>query len=230
MNHKVSIVVVTKNRPKYLSLCLDSIVNQTYSNLEYIIVDSDSNVETLELILSYNSKIPIKLIAAGKCTIGAARQIGFKESTGDIIAYIDSDVELPHENWIEHMLEPFKYSHIDGVQTLAKSKETDHPMLKKVHSSFEYKHQLINSDNYEPVGTSHILIRKSCIADVNGFKDISFREDTDLTRRIMNRGGSFMYLPDEKCYHYHVDSYKSYIQKTLRNKYRGALCMLRGIK
>ena len=230
MNNNVSIVVLTKNRPEYLSLCLNSIVGQKYNNLEYIVVDAGSDNSTLDLIHRYNSQIPLKVIPAGDCTIGAARQIGFKNSSGNVIAYIDSDVELPHDNWIEHMLEPFKYSHIVGVQTLAKCKETDHPMLKRVHSSFEYKYQTINKVNYEPVGFSHILIKKIAIADVNGFKDLNFREDTDLTTRIMGRGYSFAYLPDEKCYHYHVDGYKSYFNKLLRNKYRGALCSLRGIK
>lgn len=230
MNYKVSIVVLTKNRPKYLKLCLDSIVNQTYDNLEYIVIDSNSNKETLDLINSYKSKIPLELFYADECTIGKARQIGFKMSTGDIIAYIDSDVELPHEHWIKHMLKPFEQTYIAGVQTLAKNKDTDHPALKRIHSSFEYKNRLIGIRNYEPVGTSHLLIRKIAIADVDGFKDISFKEDTDLTRRIMKRGGLFMYLPDEKCYHYHVDGYKSYVKKIVRNKLQGAICEVRGIK
>ena len=230
MKHKVSIVVVTKNRPEYLDLCLNSICIQKYDNLEYIIVDGNSNEETLKLINSYEYNIPLIFIHAGECTIGTARQIGFKTSSGDIIAYVDSDVELPHEHWVEHMLKPFKQHYIAGVQTLAKNKDTDHPMLKRVHSSFEYKNRLININNYEPVGTSHILIRKTAIADAGGFKDISFREDTDMTRRIMQRGLMFMYLPNEKCYHYHVDGYKSYLHKTIRNYYKGAMCTLRGIK
>lgn len=223
MNHKVSIVVLTKNRPEYLSSCLYSIGNQTYNNLELIIVDSNSEANTLRWIESYALSMPMKVIHAGECTIGKARQIGFENSTGDIIAYIDSDVELPHEHWIEHMLEPFKQSYIAGVQTLAKNKDTDHPALKRIHSSFEYESRLIGIHNYEPVGTSHILIRKIAIADVDGFKDISFKEDTDLTRRIMQRGGMFMYLPNEKCYHYHVDGYKSYVKKTIRNLTGGKL-------
>ena len=169
MKHKVSVVVVTKNRPEYLSLCLESIAQQTYENIEYIIVDADSNQETLKLIDKYMGIIPLRLINAGDCTIGYARQVGFRESTGDIIAYVDSDVELPHDEWIQHMLVPFKQSYIAGVQTLAKNKPGDHPALKRIHSSFEYKNMLINLKNYEPVGTSHILIRKVAIADVNGF-------------------------------------------------------------
>lgn len=228
MKHKVSIVVLTKNRPEYLRYCLHSIVKQEYNNLEYIIVDSNSSDETLHLIRTYNrylnsSNKSCVLIHTGESTIGKARQIGFENSTGDIIAYIDSDVELPHKHWIEHMLEPFKQSYIAGVQTLAKNKDTDHPALKRIHSSFEYESRLIGIRNYEPVGTSHILIRKIAIADVDGFKDISFKEDTDLTRRIMQRGGMFMYLPNEKCYHYHVDGYKSYVKKTIRNLTGGKL-------
>lgn len=217
MNHRVSIVVLTKNRPEYLKLCLDSIVTQKYTNLEYIVIDSDSNMETLELIRSYQSKIPLRIIGVGDCTIGMARQIGFRKSKGDIIAYIDSDVELPHPFWIDHMLKPFTQSHIAGVQTLAKNRAGDHPALKMIHSSFEYKLRIIDFDHYEPVGTSHILIRKVAIANAGGFKDINFREDTDLTRTIMSQGHPFFYLPDEKCYHYHVDGYISLFKKTLRN-------------
>jgi len=230
MNHKVSIVVLTKNRHELLKLCLDSIAMQKYHNLEYIIVDSNSDKNTMKVIKSYKSKIPIRIIKAGECSIGAARQIGFKKAKGDIIAYIDSDVELPHDKWINHMLVPFEKPSIAGVQTLAKSKPNDHPMLKRIHNSFEYKNNIIDIDHYEPVGTSHILIRRIAIESVGGFKDINFKEDTDLTYKIMLQGHSFVYLPDEKCYHHHVDGYKSYLKKEFRNKYHGAVCLLQGIK
>lgn len=221
---------MTKNRPKYLKLCLDSIAAQTYDNLEYIVVDSKSNAETLELINSYKRKIPLELIQAGDCTIGKARQIGYLKSTGDIIAYIDSDVELPHPHWINHMLKPFDTPQVAGVQTLAKNKDDDHPSLKRVHGSFEYKSQIIDIDHYEAVGTSHLLLRRIAITNVGGFKDINFKEDTDLTRRIMEQGHPFVYLPDEKCYHYHVDGWMSYFKKKLRNKYNGFVCAVRGIE
>lgn len=220
---------MTKNRPQYLKQCLDSITNQVYDNLEYIIVDSNSDKRTLNFIHSYNTQIPIKIIHAGACTIGKARQIGYKHSTGDIIAYIDSDVELPHKFWINHMLEPFTCSHIAGVQTLAKNKDDDHPALKRVHGTFEYKLQTIDIDHYEPVGTSHLLIRRIAITNAGGFKDINFKEDTDLTRKIMEQGHPFIYLPDEKCYHYHVDGWYSYFKKMIRNKIYGFIYIINGI-
>lgn len=235
MKHKVSVIVLTKNRLKELFLCLDSIKKQEYSDTEIIIVDANSNKETQELINNYSTlwtmfNVPNKTIQAGECSIGRARQIGFENSTGDIIAYIDSDVELPHRHWIENMLMPFAKPSVAGVQTLAKYRETAHPMLKRVHNSFEYKSNRIDIDHYEPIGTSHILIRRIAIESAGGFKDINFKEDTDLTHRIMEQGHYFVYLSTEKCYHHHINGYKSYVKKTVRNKTQGALCMLRGIK
>jgi len=116
------------------------------------------------------------------------------------------------------------------VQTLAKAKPDDPEILKKIHSKFEYSNNVIGIDNYAPVGTSHLLIRKDLIELVGGFKDISFKEDTDLTYRIMQIGYKFMYMPDEKCYHYHVKNCREYLRKEFRNKHRGLICMLRGIK
>lgn len=235
MKHKVSVIVLTKNRLKELVLCLDSISKQEYDNIEYIIVDSNSNEEVYEQINNYAALWTTfgrehKIIQAGECSIGRARQIGFENSTGDIIAYIDSDVELPHRHWIENMLMPFAKPSVAGVQTLAKYRETDHPMLKRVHNSFEYKSNRIDIDHYEPVGTSHILIRRIAIESAGGFKDINFKEDTDLTHRIMKQGHYFVYLSTEKCYHHHIDGYKSYFKKMFRNKTQGAICMLKGVQ
>jgi GT2 family glycosyltransferase len=128
------------------------------------------------------------------------------------------------------MVQPFTDKTIAGVQTLAKAKPDDPEVLKQVHSKFEYKNKIIDIDHYEPVGTSHLLIRKDLIGLVGGFKDISFKEDTDLTYKIMQHGYKFVYLPDEKCYHYHVKNYGELVRKELRNKYRGLICLLKGIK
>lgn len=229
-NPFISVVVLTKNRPEYIKLCLDSILKQEYDGFEVLIVDSASNKKTKDLLHSYESD-KVYLYHGNNCSIGMARQIGCNMAKGSIIAYIDSDVELPHEKWLANMVKPFsEFGSIAGVQTLAKTKESDPEILKKVHSSFEYSSTTIDKWHYEPIGTSHILIRKDLIQRVGGFKDISFKEDTDLTYRIMELGYFFKYLPEEKCYHYHVKNYKDCLRKEIRNKYKGLICLLKGIK
>jgi len=70
-----------------------------------------------------------------------------EKSSGDILAYIDSDVKLPHENWIGNMLKPFNDKGVGGTQMLAKNKDSDIEILKKIHSSFEYKNNVIDMDH-----------------------------------------------------------------------------------
>jgi glycosyltransferase involved in cell wall biosynthesis len=206
-------------------------VKQDYDNFEVLIIDSNSNTNTISMLKNYEKAYHnLHLIQVGECSIGAARSIGARKANGEIIAYVDSDVELPHNRWLYNMVQPFTDKTIAGVQTLAKAKLDDPEILKKVHSKFEYSRNVIDIDHYEPVGTSHLLIRKDLIELVGGFKDISFKEDTDLTYRIMQNGYKFVYLPDEKCYHYHVKNYGELVRKELRNKYRGFICLLKGIK
>ncbi|MCK5602878.1 glycosyltransferase [Candidatus Pacearchaeota archaeon] len=221
MPPKISVVVLTKNSKKYIRQCIESILMQNYPDFEVIVVDAGSEDETIPILNEYKNKtkIPFKIEDVSPDTsIGKARQIGLELSNGEILAFIDSDVELSHENWFKNMSEPLQDGTVAGVQTLAKSKDTDPEILKKIHSSFEYKNTVIDINHYEIVGTSHILIRKDLIEKVGGFRDICSSEDLDVTKKIMKLGFKFIYLPSEKCYHYHVDNYWHYLRKEIRNK------------
>lgn len=221
MSPKISVIVLTKNSQKHLRQCIESILKQTYPDFEVIVVDAGSKDETISISEGYKNKtnLPFRIECVPPDTsIGKARQIGLEKSKGEILAFIDSDVELPHDNWLKNMSEPLQDETVAGVQTLAKCKDTDPAILKKVHSSFEYKNTVIDIDHYEMVGTSHLLIRKDLIKRVGGIRDICSSEDLDVTKKIMKLGYKFIYLPTEKCYHYHVDSYWHYIKKEIRNK------------
>lgn len=218
---EISVIVLTKNSQKYVRQCIESILKQTYPDFEVIVVDAESKDETISILEGYKNKtkLPFRIECVPPNTsIGKARQIGLEKSKGEILAFIDSDVELSHENWFKNMSEPLQDETVAGVQTLAKSKDTDPAILKKIHSSFEYKNTVIDINHYEMVGTSHLLIRKDLIKKVGGFRDICSSEDLDVTKKIMKLGYKFIYLPTEKCYHYHVDNYWHYIKKEIRNK------------
>lgn len=229
MNPKISVVVLTKNSQKYLNKCLNSILLQKYPNFEVIVVDSGSTDGTYHILDHYKqlSNIPFEIVhVPSKTSIGKARQIGLEKSNADTIAYIDSDVELSHENWLSNMVTPLiegfdsiPKEQIAGVQTLSKNKSTDPWILRHLHSGFEYKNSIIDINHYEPIGTGHILIKKKCIEYVDGFRDIHSHEDIDITIKIMLKGYKFVYLPSEKVYHYHVDGLWHYIKKhMIRNK------------
>lgn len=96
MRNKISVIVPIYNVEKYLENCLQSIINQTYQNLEIILIDDGSTDESGFICNKYaqkDSRILVKHIRnAGQAN---ARNIGLDMATGDYISFVDSD------DWLE---------------------------------------------------------------------------------------------------------------------------------
>ncbi|MBO7190718.1 MAG: glycosyltransferase family 2 protein [Elusimicrobiaceae bacterium] len=93
----VSVIIPVYKAEQFLPHCLDSICAQTYKNLEIVLVDNEANKKCKEICASYASKDKrIKLVVLEK-NIGpaGARQAGLARSTGELVAFVDSDDWLP---------------------------------------------------------------------------------------------------------------------------------------
>ena len=89
---KVSIIVPVYNTAKYLPNCLDSIIKQTYSNLEIILVDDGSTDDSPNIVDNYAKKDKrIKVIHQKNAGQSTARNQGLKKSTGKFISFLDAD-------------------------------------------------------------------------------------------------------------------------------------------
>lgn len=91
-NFKISVIVPIYNVENYLKRCVDSIINQTYKNLEIILVDDGSPDHSSEICDNY-AKIDDRVIVIHKNNGGLseARNYGLRAATGDYIMYVDSD-------------------------------------------------------------------------------------------------------------------------------------------
>lgn len=88
----VSIIIPVYNVEKYLPECLESVINQTYSNLEIILVDDGSPDKCGEICDKYASFDPrIKVIHKENGGVSSARNVGIEASTGEWIYFVDSD-------------------------------------------------------------------------------------------------------------------------------------------
>jgi glycosyltransferase involved in cell wall biosynthesis len=100
----VSVIIPTKNSAKTLEVCLESIKNQTYKNIEIIIIDNNSTDNTKEIAGKYTDKVfnygPER---------SAQRNFGGKNSNGENIIFIDSDMKLS-ERIVESCFEKVKES------------------------------------------------------------------------------------------------------------------------
>lgn len=97
INYKISVIVPVFNAAKYLEKCLNTLVNQTYKNIEIIAVNDASTDNSLNILYEYSKKYSffkvINLLENHRQ--GGARNIGIQNSTGEFISFVDSD------DWIE---------------------------------------------------------------------------------------------------------------------------------
>lgn len=92
MNKKISVIVAVYNTEKYLDRCIESLLNQTYKNIELVIVEDCSTDSSRKLLKKYKENKNIKVFYNRENRgLSYSRNYGLKKSTGDFIGYIDSD-------------------------------------------------------------------------------------------------------------------------------------------
>ena len=88
----ISVIMLTYNRESMVGRAIESILNQTYRDFEYIIVDNGSDDRSGEIADASAAKDPrIKVLHIEKSNIGTGRNIGLDAATGEYITFIDDD-------------------------------------------------------------------------------------------------------------------------------------------
>lgn len=103
---KVSIITVCLNSEKTIERTIKSVINQTYLNIEYIIIDGKSTDGTLDIIAKYKDKISILVSEKDKGIYNAMNK-GITLATGDVIYFLQSDDYLFNDRVIEKVMDEF---------------------------------------------------------------------------------------------------------------------------
>jgi len=111
---KVSIITVVWNNADTIKDAIDSVLSQTYKNIEYIVVDGASTDGTVEIVQSYGEKID-KFISEPDNGLYNAMNKGVKLATGDIVGILNSDDFYIDESVIEKVVKEFEEKRVDSV-------------------------------------------------------------------------------------------------------------------
>jgi glycosyltransferase involved in cell wall biosynthesis len=111
---KVSIITVSYNSISTIGDTINSVLRQSYSNIEYIVIDGDSSDGTKELIASYGTQITQFYSEPDEGMYDALNK-GIKVATGDIIGILNSDDLFYNERVIENVVNAFKDESIEAV-------------------------------------------------------------------------------------------------------------------
>ncbi len=208
--HLISIIIPFKNTSEFLPECLNSIVNQTYTNWEVLIVDDHSTDDSYKIVEAYaKTDSRVKLFAnSGKGIIEALR-LGFSKSSGTYITRMDSDDIMHHEK-LESMysnLQLYGKQHIALGLVKYFSKEG----IGEGYAKYE---QWLNTLTQQ--GTNYSEIYKECVIPspcwmihrddfiaCDGFNPSRYPEDYDLTFRFYKH--QIKCIPSDTVLHYWRD-------------------------
>jgi len=111
---KVSIITVCFNSDKTIEDTLKSIKSQTYSDIEYIVIDGDSKDTTNEIVSKYDDIVTIHISEADKGLYDAMNK-GISLATGDVIGILNSDDVFASENSLSQLMLGFDSREVDAV-------------------------------------------------------------------------------------------------------------------
>ena len=186
----VSIVIPVYNCEKYVEKCLQSVIQQTYRNLEIIIIDDGSRDKSGWICDSYAEKDRrIKVIHQKNAGPGRARNMGLSHVTGTYLAYVDAD-DYVSTKYIQRMVNLITQYQADAVEV---SSVWMLPLKDEIHTAdeviqcFEGKQELINdyfSVNKKLQNTLWgRLFRWSEIQEIQ-FSQKSIAEDSEYSLKV----------------------------------------------
>ena len=104
---KVSIITVVYNNDKTISDAIESVINQSYQNIEYIVIDGASTDGTFEIIKNYSDKVT-KIVSEPDKGIYDGLNKGILLATGDVLALLHSDDIYENKHVISNDLNPMR--------------------------------------------------------------------------------------------------------------------------
>ena len=230
----VSIIIPVYNTDKYLPQCIESIVHQTYDNLEIIFINDGSTDESPLLLNDVaKSDFRVKIINQKNSGLSAARNRGMREATGDYIMFLDSDDWIDKET-CENALRKFREYDVDVVfwsytrEYQKKSLKTplfeDKEIIWRsndIQRLFQRMVGLTGKELAEPQKTDSLITAWGKIYKKNVLKDIEFvdtkiigTEDALFNIQVFSQIQSAVYIPD------FFSHYRKYNEISLTHHYK----------
>ncbi|UFH55973.1 glycosyltransferase family 2 protein [Spirosoma sp. KNUC1025] len=137
----VSIITATHNAEKHLNECITSVLNQTYHNFEYIIIDGASTDNTIEIIKKYSHKLTY-WVSEPDDGIYDAWNKGLAKANGDWIAFVGADdILYPNalQTYIEHIVQHPNRNNLEFVSANIELVEEDLSTIRLVGEAWKWE-------------------------------------------------------------------------------------------
>lgn len=177
----ISIVIPTYNRPNYLKKAIETVLDQTYSNFEILVVDDASTVDNLEIIQDFDDDRINFFKNKRRSGAPYSRNVGIKNAKGEFVAFLDDDDEWASPK-LEVQLKAFDDTNIGLVVCYSLDKRFGRERVSKPPESVTHA-DLLKSFNLS--STSTYLVRRKVFDEIGFFDlDLPSAQEYDLAIRI----------------------------------------------
>lgn len=190
---KISIITVTYNRADVLSDAMQSVLEQTYVDLEYILVDGGSTDGTLNLIHEYKDKFGERLQYVSEPDRGIydAMNKGWQMATGEIVAFLNSDDYYVDNHVIHDVAKTFEAQEIDAIHGNLSYIDSDKKIVRIWRGSAYSPEAFLKG--WMPAHPT-FFCRRSCFEQFGGFDlAICSAADFELMLRFVEKHGIVTY-------------------------------------
>ena len=216
---QISAIICTHNRDTYLGAAIDSLLAQEFAaGFEVVVVDNNSSDRTSEVVKQRLSDPRLKYVFEPVLGLSVARNTGAKQSTGEIIAYLDDDA-VACDRWLQILYSAYennsKIAIAGGKVTLLWPQGIQQPRwlspgLAANLGAYDLGDSIvyIQQPGLTPRGLNY-SIRRSFLNEIGGFdphlgrvgKNLLSNEELQMTELALQRGWQVAYLPDALVAH-----------------------------
>lgn len=227
MNPKVSVIIPTFKRSDFLNRAIDSILQQTYSNIEILVID-DNEANSLERMKTenqmreYNNNNKVKYIKNKENLGGAlARNVGIYKATGEYITFLDDD-DIYLSEKINRQVQYMVRNNLDLSFTDVRFHNSSNSLIDyREHNyvvSFENRELLKNHIMHHLTPTATYMFKAKKLKDLNGFDNVMMGQEFMLMLKAIERNLIIGYLPIADVVQYIHDGERISIGKNKMDK------------
>ena len=198
----ISVIIPAYNVEKYIKACLDSIIIQTYSNFEVIVINDGSTDQTKKMLNEYESNPKIRIFSQENGGLSAARNQGLKLANGELVCFVDSDDSVKSD-YLEKLVAPF-IEDVDvditvcGYQEKFENSVINHVLKsQKITGRKATEDLLIKQQDFNVLAWNK-LYRKSLFSDYKiEYPVRQIHEDNLTTYKLFFHAQKIVYISDE---------------------------------
>lgn len=220
MELKFSLIIPIYNRPKEIDELLQSCTLQTYkSDFEIIIVEDGSTLKSDVAVEKFKNQLHINYYFKANSGAGDSRNFGMQQAAGNYFIILDSDVILPN-HYLAEVQKTLTNNFTDAFGGPDAAHESFTPIQKAINYSMT---SLLTTGGIrgkkKAVGqfqprSFNMGISKKAFDATNGFSNMKYGEDIDLSLRLLELGFKSQLIEKAFVYHKRRTNFKQFLQQT----------------